>query len=476
MPLFDGYDTDDAWATPQGSVPGTSGGKLLLKRRLLSGGTWAFGGRMATILGGFVTNALLARLLSPQELGTYFLALSVVTLGAVTGSLGLNHAGVRFLAASVGLEQFGRARSTVRVVLSLGLLGAIGIGLAYALLGGLIGNLFAAPALAAVSGLLAGWVAVATVQGLLAELFRGLHDIRLATFFGALTSGNGVMPAGLLISCLVLLWATQGEANLVMVMGLSTGSGLASALTAGWFLRRRMASISVDGGDDRAMAQEILRVAWPLLLTNVTLFALAQADVWIVGAFRGQEEVAIYGAAARLVALVAIPLLVFNAFVPPMVAEMHAQGRLEELEHMLRSTATLSGLPSFFAFAIFALAGGPLLRLLFGDYYGVGASVLTVLSVGQFARVWFGSCSTALMMTGYQRTAMIVTVFSGLVAITVALGMVGPYGTLGVATAASLGNVLQSILAWLMVKRATGMWTHVSLTRLFGILKTARAS
>jgi O-antigen/teichoic acid export membrane protein len=476
VPLFDGYKTDDTKVILPDDAPGMSDGRSILKRRLLSGGTWGLGGRMATVLGGFVTNALLARLLSPQELGTYFLALSVVTLGAVIGSLGLNQAGVRFLAASVGLEQFGRARSTMRVVFSGGLLGAIGIGLAYVLLGDLMGSLFAAPALAAVSGLMAGWAAVATVQGLLAELFRGLHDIRMATLFGALTSGNGVMSAGLLIACLALLLASRGEASLVTVMGLATGSGFASALTAGWFLRRKMASISMDGEDDRVTPKEILRVAWPLLLTNVTLFALAQADVWIVGAFRSQEDVAVYGAAARLVTLVAIPLLVFNAFVPPMVAEMHAQGRREELERVLRSTATLSGIPSFFAFALFALAGGPLLGLLFGDYYGAGASVLAVLSVGQFARVWCGSCGTALMMTGHQRIVMFVTAFSGLVAIAVALGTVGRYGMLGVATATSLGNTLQSILSWLMVKRATGMWTHFSLTKLFGFLRTVRVS
>jgi len=38
---------------------------------------------------GIVTTGLLARMLSKQELGAYFLALSIVSLGAVVGSLGL---------------------------------------------------------------------------------------------------------------------------------------------------------------------------------------------------------------------------------------------------------------------------------------------------------------------------------------------------------------------------------------------------
>lgn len=479
MSLFDDYRTSETEASQDvrtlSEEENVDRGRTF-KHRLLSGGMWGFVGRAATVLIGFVSNALLARLLSPQDLGTYFLALSIVTLGAVIGSLGLNQAGVRFLAASMGLSQFRRARGVVRLVIALGLLGALGIGTTYALLGGLVGRVFESPALVAVSGLIAGWAAVATVQGLLSEIFRGLHDIRLATVFGSLTSGNGLVPGVLLIACLVSMWWVRGEASLALVMFLAAGSGLASALMAGWFLRRKVSVITSEGAGGKITAREMLQVAWPLLLTNLTLFALAQADVWILSAFRSQEEVAVYGAAARLVALVTIPLLVSNTFVPPLIAEMHAQGKREELERMLRTTATLSGIPAFLAFAIFVLASEPLLDLVFGDYYGAGASILVLLGVGQVARVWCGACGTTLMMSGHQRTMMLVTLASGLAAVAVGFYTVDRYGGLGVAAATALGNVLQSVLSWLMVKRATGMWTHASLTTLCGFVRAAKAS
>ena len=44
----------------------------LLRRRLLSGGAWAFGGRILIALTGLISSALLARLLTPSALGTYF--------------------------------------------------------------------------------------------------------------------------------------------------------------------------------------------------------------------------------------------------------------------------------------------------------------------------------------------------------------------------------------------------------------------
>ena len=65
--------------------------KALLKRRLASGGAWVLGGRLAAALLALAANALLARLLSPKELGAL----------ATKSTVGIwTHAGL-------GLREFG---------------------------------------------------------------------------------------------------------------------------------------------------------------------------------------------------------------------------------------------------------------------------------------------------------------------------------------------------------------------------------
>src|SRR5215213_8322329 len=161
-----------------------------LKHRLMSGSAWALGGRAVTVVTALATNALLARLLPPRDLGAYFLAFSVVLIGGAVGQLGLGQAAVRFLAESIALGRLGRVRRTVAIVLCLGGLGASSVALAYLLLGNILSTrLFHAPALAAVTGLVAGWMAAMALQNLLAETFRGFHDIRLATAFNSLIAG-----------------------------------------------------------------------------------------------------------------------------------------------------------------------------------------------------------------------------------------------------------------------------------------------
>src|SRR5215210_3456068 len=156
--------------------------RQLLKRRLLSGGAWALGGKMLVALAGLVSSALLARLLTPQALGTYFLAYSILYVGTSLGALGLPGTVVRLVAQGMGLNLFGRVRRVIRIVLGVGTLGALGVGLAYLLFGDdLAEAIFNAPALAAITGLVAGWLMVGTLQDLLGETFRGFHDVRLAT-------------------------------------------------------------------------------------------------------------------------------------------------------------------------------------------------------------------------------------------------------------------------------------------------------
>ncbi len=60
-----------------------------MRRRLLSGGVWAFAGKIFTALAQLAATALLARLLSPRDMGAYFLAYSLVTVGSMIGFGGL---------------------------------------------------------------------------------------------------------------------------------------------------------------------------------------------------------------------------------------------------------------------------------------------------------------------------------------------------------------------------------------------------
>jgi O-antigen/teichoic acid export membrane protein len=441
-----------------------------LRRRLLSGGAWAFGGKIGATAMGIITNGLLARMLSPQEFGAYFLAFSIVAVGAVTGALGLPKTVVRFVAEQMVLGQPGRAQRAIYTALRLGVLGTLVISLTYLLIGGdLVGkHLFHSPVLAAVTGLIAGWMAISVIQEIMAEVFRGFHDIRAATLLGGLATGGksgGLIMRAMLLACVVLLWSTSGQTDLRTVMLASIGSGVASSLLAAWLLQKRISSLDNQGADNPISANDTLRDAFPVLIISLTSFVLlSSADLWILGAFRSQAEVAVYGAAARLVALIAMPLLITNLVLPPIIAEMYVEGKTARLERTIRSFSTVCGAPALLLLIIFVLLGGPILGLVYGSYYQSGTMVLALLSVGKLAAVWSGSCGAVLQFTGHQRSMLWINLLTSPLFIVGAILLVRDYGPIGVASMTSATLVLQNVALVLVAKRETGMWTHVSLS------------
>lgn len=450
----------------------------MLRKRLLSGGAWALAGRALLALTGLALSALLGRVLSPQDLGVFFLAFSVVMLCAMLSWLGLEVTVVRLVAESFGLDRPGRARTAVRRVFVLGAVGASTMSIAYLLFGGtLAANLFDAPALATGAVLITGWILVLAFQNLMAETFRGFNDIRLASIFSRSGAGYGSLMAGVLLtSGLALLWLSKGRVDLTTVLILAVGSGLASVVLAGWLLVRKVGGLPIDEGSGEGVRYaRILHITWPLHVHNLALFTLTQADIWIVGAFQPQAEVAIYGAAARLVAMVIIPLLIVNEVVAPLVAENYTRGERDELQQVLRTTATLAGIPAILALLSFTFFGGQILGIIFGAFYKEGAVVMVALSLGYLVAVWAGPSGVTLAMTGHQAAIMTITLFCGAIAIVTGLLVVNTYGAAGVAAAAAVGIALQNVSMWLGARFATGMWTHMGLGGFASMIRALRA-
>jgi O-antigen/teichoic acid export membrane protein len=420
---------------------------------------------------GIVTNGLLARLLSPQEFGAYFLALSIVSLGAVVGSMGLPKTVVRLVAENMGLDRSGRTRRAIRTVLGLGVLGTLGISLAYLLAGDLVGELFQpqySSLLVGVTGLMAGWIAIAVVQEITAETFRGFHDIRLATLLGGLATGGksgGVIMRVLLLGILALLWVRSAETSLATVLLVSIGSGSASVLLSCWLLYGKVSSLGSKATEEEPVStREVLDDAIPFLAIAMTAFVLQAADIWILGALGSGTDVAVYGAASKLVTFVAMPLLIVNLVLPPIVAEMYAQGRTGRLERTLRTFSTLAGVPSLLVLIVFMLLGGPILGLVYSKpIYSSDTAVLVllILSAAKLTAVWSGSCGLVLQFTGHQSSMLRVSVLTSPLFFVVAILATQRYGPVGVACAAGATTTLQNVIMVLLAKRKTGMWTHV---------------
>ncbi len=434
-------------------VAATSPGRAV-RRRLVRGSFTVF---VAMTVGTIVTlilNAILARVMAHSQLGAYFLVFSLVTIGSTIGQMGLDRTVVRLVAAARATGDGGRARRTVRLVFGLGLAASLAVAAALVLgLGHFIAvHVYHSQAVAGVIGLAALWVLVKSLLALAAETFRGFKRFWPATFY------NGLAVDSLLVVAFGLLWVVGARPTLAEAVGI-TVAATAVALVAGLvMLRRNVATLS--GGGDVA-PREVVSISLPLLATSVASFALGTGvDLWVVGHFRPESDVALYGAAYRLVFFVATGFIIVSQVVPPIIAELHARGQRRELEQALRSISTLAGIPAVIVLTTFLLAGPFVMETVYGPFFRQGATVLAILSVARLVAVCTGSSGATLMMTGHQRTMMVITVGTGIASLTAEILLAPTYGITGVAAATCCAQIVQNALQLVFARLRVGIWTH----------------
>lgn len=430
----------------------------IIHTRLVSGSLWAMGGKVATSLLGIATYFLLARILSPDALGAYFLGLSMVGMCVTLGSLGLQQTVVRLVAEHMVGQRIYLVRKILRTTLFLALCGGlVTAGILQSGLGTWIAeNLLSSKLLARAIPLLSALVIFTVLQLILAECFRGFNDILQATVFG------GLVSTALTTFFFFLFWIFLKPVNLRMVLAACL-IAWALSVTLGCirlYFKTRRHPHPVEA-KDRAPLPAIWPIAWPNWITTITFFMITQADIFILGIFRPEHVVALYGAAVKLVLLVTMPLMIVNAVVPPLIAEQYFKGNIRGLEKSLRQIATWSAVPALGVLFIFAVFGTDILSLVYGEYYRRAYGIVLILALGQCVNVCAGSCGMVLLMTGEQKIMMKISICCGLLMVLLSVFLARAFGPYGAASAACISIIAQNTTMLLLVRKHRDMATHV---------------
>jgi len=426
---------------------------VTLSQRFIRGSVWALLAHAIVLPFGLISNGLLARILSPDELGAYFIAISLASTGALIAQFGMGKSVVRLVAEN--LDRPPVAGQAVKITL---IVGAIGSVVVAASLSAGLGDVFSrvvfeSEYLHAVIGLVGVLIIASTMRNLVSQSLRGFHDIRMAELTGR------VISSALFVCAFTYLWTAGVGSDLGTVLLIVIAGTVVGPLVGVIGL---VGKIGEWPREDEPKIGKVLSISKSLWVSGIFLSLSTIGPLWIVGALGNDSEVAIYGACSRLVKLVLLPLIITNQVMPPIIVDLYTRRSLHQLERLLRSSATLAGIPAFIVLFVFIFFSGGILAVIFGDYYRIGGSVLAVLSVGYLSNVACGACGIVLMMTGGERIMMWITMFSTGVVLLCSFVAFQYFGVLGVACSASGGMILHNVLMVFTVKKTVGVWTCMS--------------
>lgn len=426
-----------------------------ISQRLMSGGIWATIGKMVAAVSALLINMILTRLLPPDAVGAYYLLASVIFIGALVAQMGVHQAIVRLVAGVENAITDASIRSVIKSSVIIVSLGTTLVALIYSMgLGTWLGeSIFESPFVTNSVVLVTFIIVLRAAQVFVSQLFRGFHHIGYATIF------EGTSTGVILLIILSLLWVFTGSTTLNEVL-LSTIVALVITILLAVILLVKPYSKTVPG--QAINVNHVLSVSLPLFIAATTLPGFAEAHIWILGGMGDEDSVAIYGSAFRLAKFVVVPLLIVNSVIPPMIAQLVAKKKMDEVEKVLRATATVAGIPSVIMVLILAVAGTDILSLLFGEFYAKGAGVLMVLVFAQTINALTGSPGVLLMMSGYQTVVMRFAVVSGTLGVITSFMLVEKMSYMGVAYGVSIGMVLNNIGMWFYCRNKLDINTHMS--------------
>ncbi|MCR9121605.1 MAG: lipopolysaccharide biosynthesis protein [Phyllobacteriaceae bacterium] len=197
-------------------------------------------------------------------------------------------------------------------------------------------------------------------------------------------------------------------------------------------------------------------VALPIFLVEGFFFLLINADVLMVGALMRPDDVAVYFATVKTLALVHFVYFAVKAGVAHRFAARIDDTDKTALRDLARRSVNWTFWPSL-AMAGVILLVGPLLLALFGSDFGRGYPLLFILASGVVLRAAIGPAESLLTMSGNQNVCA--ALFGGVLAINVAFNalLIPVYGLYGAALATMIATIAETFALYQLVRWRMGV-------------------
>lgn len=412
----------------------------MLKRRLLVGGAWTLFSRVGGVAMALAINMLLAKMLAPEEVGVFYLGMSIVAAMVVLTQMGFTQAVVKLVVEAEVAGVRGQASAIIRRLLLLVLSFAVITSILFDIkLGDWAADAFHAPGLHVLVSLLSLLILLNSIQGVIAEAFRGFHNIKLAALLGGMLA-QGVVLALLFAHSRIHEETTLREVTWFFVVGATVATVISLVL-----MGKRLEPKS---DAHRMGLSELFHLSWPMYGVQVMIMIFGQVDLWIVGMFLEPGDVAIYGAMQKLLVLITVTYTLMVSVVQSSVAELYARGDKVGLEKLVRVSGFVACIPATLMTIIIMFWGDSIFKVVFGEYYVRGALLLQVLCVGHLLGMWMGPGGMVLIMTGGQKQMVRISMWTGLMMTILAVAGAQWYGVLGVTLAWAAGAVIYGVAMW----------------------------
>jgi O-antigen/teichoic acid export membrane protein len=270
----------------------------------------------------------------------------------------------------------------------------------------------------------------------------------------------GLMPQFIIRQALII-----GITGAAFLLGYHLGAvaAMVASLGAVWIamtgqmvvLNRKLAD-HIPSGPKTYDIRGWLAVSLPILLVESFYLLLSYTDVLMLQQFRPSDEVGVYFAVVKTLALVSFIHYAMSATTAHRFAEYNASGDKARLSAYVAHAINWTFWPSLAATIVLLALGKPLLWL-FGPQFVVGYDIMFVAAIGLVVRAAIGPVERLLNMLGQQKICALAYVLAFMMNVVLCIALVPHYGGHGAAAATSISLTFETVLLFWIVRQRLGL-------------------
>jgi O-antigen/teichoic acid export membrane protein len=217
---------------------------------------------------------------------------------------------------------------------------------------------------------------------------------------------------------------------------------------------------TVPAGPKRYEVKTWFATSLPIFVAEGFYLLLTYVDILALEHLRSPDEVAVYYAGARLLAVVAFVYFAIAGATTHKFTEYHVAGDKKRLASFFAKTIRWTFWPSLAACALILALGRPLLAL-FGAGFERGYGVMFILAVGMLARAAVGPAERLLNMLGERKQCAFIYAAAFAINLGLCVILIPSIGIEGAAVATSSALVVESIMLYFVAKRRLGFHVFI---------------
>ncbi|WP_350335098.1 lipopolysaccharide biosynthesis protein [Coralliovum pocilloporae] len=403
----------------------------------------------------YIMQVCLARMMGSTEFGIFAFVWTCVTILGLFSCLGFNVSVKRFLIEYLTRDDHDSARGWLRYMYGIVLASSVGLSLL-----GLMGLQF-----------FGDWVASYYVMpfylGLICIPLFALTDIQEGQAISQSKVSLGLVPPYILRPLSILAFMI---AMILMDFPATAETALTAAILATAFAClfqsvRLYAHTRNDipRGPRTYASRTWLSVSLPLFIVEGFYLLASYADIIILGRFVGPDQIAIYYASIKTMALVAFVHYALEQVSASRFTQFATRDDREGLRTFFQQTINWTFWPSLAAAIVIIAIGKPVLWV-FGPEFTEGYPIILMLAVSLLLQSAAGPVAPLLSMTGHERLILWATGSAMLINITLNFVLIPHIGLFGAAAATATGSIVQTLILARFTHKKFGIdvlfWRH----------------